>query len=404
MHRSRRGCDHGPMAPPPTFGDRTGLTRRGSLLSGAAGALAARLGADVAVVRTAFVVLVPAAGAGIVAYALVWLLLAAGVTGGDGPDGGRGAIEPTPVPLRANLGVVVGTAGTALVVRDLVGGFHDGLVASIGLVGFALALSGGAGASRAGPLRSQVVRVGAGAVLMVGGLTTALASTGSLGGLWTTLLAAAVLTAGLALVAAPFAQRLAGDAADERRERIRAEERADLAAHLHDSVLQTLTLIQNRAADPKVASTLARQQERELRRWLYADHDPDPDNGFRDGLAAVAAEVEDQYGVTIECIQVGEAELDPRLRAVLAATREAMINAAKFAGTPLVSVYAEVGDGHVEVNVRDRGVGFDPAAVPTDRRGIADSIVKRIDRIDGMTTIRSRRGAGTEVRIGVPVP
>jgi len=239
---------------------------------------------------------------------------------------------------------------------------------------------------------------------MLGGLTAAIGSTQSLEGLWTTLLATAVLTAGLVLVAAPFVQRLAGDAETERRQRIRAEERADLAAHLHDSVLQTLTLIQNRAADPKVTSALARQQERELRRWLYADQVADPATGFRDALEAAAAGIEDQYTVTIECVLVGEAPLEPNLRAALAASREAMINAAKFAGTPLISVYAEVGNGHVEVNVRDRGVGFDPAAVPPDRRGIADSIVKRIDRVNGHTSIRTQPGAGTEVRIGVPVP
>ena len=392
------------MATPPTSAVRVGLAREEPVLTGVAATLSARLGADVAVVRTAFVVLVPAAAAGIVAYALAWLLLIAGApepcaaTRRRASGGGRiGA------PLRRNLGVMAGTAGAALVVRDVVGGFPDALVASIGLVGFALAVGGGAGASEAGPLRSRVVRVLAGAVLMVGGLTAAVASTRSLGGLWTTLLAAAVLTAGLALVVAPFVQRLAGDVADERRERIRAEERADLAAHLHDSVLQTLTLIQNRAADPKVASALARQQERELRRWLYADHVADHDTSFREALAVAAAEVEDQYGVTIECIQVGETTIDPRVRAVLAATREAMVNAAKFAGTPLVTVYAEVGNHHVEVNVRDRGVGFVPAAVPPDRRGIADSIVGRIERVDGTTVIRTGPGAGTEVRIGVPV-
>jgi signal transduction histidine kinase len=255
-----------------------------------------------------------------------------------------------------------------------------------------------------GSLRPQVLRVAAGAVLMLGGLTAAIGSTQSWRGLWTTLLATVVLTAGLALVGAPFVQRLVGEADVERRQRIRAEERADLAAHLHDSVLQTLTLIQNRAADPQITSALARQQERELRRWLYADHVASADTGFRDALEAAAAEIEVQYAVTIECVLVGEAPLDPNLQAVLAASREAMINAAKFAGTPLISVYAEVGAGQVEVNVRDRGIGFDPATVPPDRRGITDSIINRIDRVNGRTTIRTEPGAGTEVRIGVPVP
>jgi signal transduction histidine kinase/phage shock protein PspC (stress-responsive transcriptional regulator) len=380
---------------PPSLLDRAGLTRPEPVLTGTAATLSARLDADVAVVRTAMLVLVPAAGTGLVAYGLAWLLLVAG----QRPKPGRVGAS-----LRHNLGVVAGTAGTGLIVRDLFGGFSEGLVLSIGLVGFALALTTTGAGPQNGSLRPEILRVLAGMVLMLGGLTAAIGSTQSFEGLWTTLLATAVLTAGMALVAAPFVQRLAGDADAERRQRIRAEERADLAAHLHDSVLQTLTLIQNRAADPKVTSALARQQERELRRWLYADQDADPATGFRDALEAAAAEIEDQYTVTIECVLVGEAPLEPNLRAALAASREAMINAAKFAGTPLISVYAEVGNGHAEVNVRDRGVGFDPAAVPPDRRGIADSIVNRIDRVNGHTSIRTEPGAGTEVRIDVPVP
>jgi signal transduction histidine kinase/phage shock protein PspC (stress-responsive transcriptional regulator) len=380
----------------PTLLDRTGLTRPEPVITGAASTLSARLDADVGVVRTAMLVLVPAGGVGLLVYGLAWLLLVLG----QQPTPGRVA-----APLRHNLGVVAGTAGVGLIVRDLVGGVSDGLVLSVGLVGFALALTRTGTVPQSGSLRPQVLRVAAGAVLMLGGLTAAaVGSTRSWQGLWTTFLATGVLTIGLMVVAAPFVQRLVGAADVERRQRIRAEERADLAAHLHDSVLQTLTLIQNRAADPKVTSALARQQERELRRWLYADDVAHAGAGFRDALEAAAAEIEDQYTVTIECVLVGEAPLDPRLQAVLAASREAMINAAKFAGTPLISVYAEVGNGQVEVNVRDRGVGFDPEAVPPDRRGIADSIVNRIDRVNGHTSIRTEIGAGTEVRIGVPVP
>jgi signal transduction histidine kinase len=377
---------------PAPLRDRVGLTRAGPVLTGTAATVSARLGADVGVVRVAAAVLVPAAGAGLVLYLLAWLLL---VAGREPEPGVLGA------DLRRNLGVVTGTAGILLIVRDVVGGFPDTLVAALALVGFALALADPAGARTAG--RAELVRMSAGVVLMVGGFTAALATSQSLAGVWTTLVAALVLTAGVALVAAPFVQRLAGDAAIERRERIRAEERADLAAHLHDSVLQTLTLIQNRAGDPQVAAALARQQERELRRWLYADHAAGPCTRFRDALEAAAAEVEGQYLVTIECIVVGDADLDARLAAVVAAAREAMINAAKFSGLPVVSVYAELVDGRVEVFVRDRGAGFDPAAVPGDRRGIRDSIVARIDRLEGRTRIRSQPGAGTEVFLEVPL-
>lgn len=373
--------------------DRVGLTRVEPVLTGTAATISARLGADVGVVRVAVAVLVPAAGAGLVLYLLTWLLLVAGRRPEPGVLG---------ADLRRNLGIVVGTAGILIIVRDVVGGFPDTIVAALALVGFAFALAEPSRARSAG--RAELVRVAAGVVLMVGGFTAALATNQSLAAVWTTLVAALVLTAGVGLVAAPFVQRLAGDAAIERRERIRAEERASLAAHLHDSVLQTLTLIQNRAGDPQVASALARQQERELRRWLYADQAVDPCSRFRDALEAAAAEVEDQYMITIECIVVGDAALDARLAAVVAAAREAMINAAKFCGLPMVSVYAELADGRVELFVRDRGVGFDPAAVPADRRGIRDSIVARIDRVEGRTRIRSQPGVGTEVFLEVPVP
>lgn len=381
------------MSAPAPLRDRVGLTRVDPVVTGTAATVSARLGVDVGVVRVAATVLVPAAGTGLVLYLGAWLLLVAGRR----PEAGVLGAD-----LRRNLGVVAGTAGTLLVVRDLVGGFPETLVAALALVGFALALAEPGRPSRTAG-RADLLRVVAGVVLMVGGFTAALATSRSLAGVWTTLVAALVLTAGVALVAAPFVQRLAGDAAAERRDRIRAEERADLAAHLHDSVLQTLTLIQNRAGDPQVTSALARQQERELRRWLYADHVVDPRSRFRDALEAAAAEVEDQYLITIECIVVGDAALDARLAAVVAAAREAMINAARFAGMPMVSVYAELGDSRAEVFVRDRGAGFDPAAVPADRRGIRDSIVGRIERVEGTSRIRSRPGAGTEVLLEVPV-
>ncbi|MEZ5225471.1 MAG: hypothetical protein R2710_02045 [Acidimicrobiales bacterium] len=243
---------------------------------------------------------------------------------------------------------------------------------------------------------------------MIAGLVTALAGAQDLGSLWRAGVASLVLVGGVALVLAPWLQSVLSTADADRRERIRAEERADIAAHLHDSVLQTLTLIQNRANDPQLTAALAHHQERELRRWLYgSDETGDASIGFRVALERAAAEVEDQYLKIVECIVVGDTAVDPGgldagALAVIGAAREAMVNAAKFGQIPMISVYAEVADDRLVVFVRDRGVGFEPAAIPDDRHGVADSICGRVERLGGAATVKSSLGQGTEVRIEMP--
>jgi signal transduction histidine kinase len=170
-----------------------------------------------------------------------------------------------------------------------------------------------------------------------------------------------------------------------------------VAAHLHDSVLQTLALVQ-RSSDPQQVAALARRQERELRAWLDGGR-PDPGESLASSLEAAAAEVEETHGVPIDVVAVGDARVDERGAALVAATREALVNAAKFAGGALVQLYAEVGEERTEVFVRDRGPGFDPAAVPEDRRGLRESIVGRMDRHGGRAVVHSSPGAGTEVEL-----
>jgi signal transduction histidine kinase len=251
--------------------------------------------------------------------------------------------------------------------------------------------------------RAQLVRVGGGLVLVIGGWSTFLGRNLGPGALRDGAAAAAVLLAGVALLLGPWLARLLVSVGEERDARVRAAERADVAAHLHDSVLQTLALLQKRADDPTAVSALARHQERELRRWLYG-RQPDPDDvRFGDAVDAVVAEVEDHHLVRIEAVVVGDALVDDRLAALVAATREALVNAAKFSGTPDVSLYAEL-DGDAEVYVRDRGKGFDPELVPSDRRGIADSIVGRLARVGGTADVRSTPGEGTEVHLHLPAP
>jgi signal transduction histidine kinase len=192
--------------------------------------------------------------------------------------------------------------------------------------------------------------------------------------------------------------RLFRSLTEERAERIRSQERAEVAAHLHDSVLQTLALVQ-RSDDPQQVAALARRQERELRAWLAGRPAPGQARTLEAALEAAAVEVEDNHGVPVEVVVVGDRDLDPAVEAVVAAAREAITNAAKFAGGSTVDVYAEATPARLQVFVRDRGPGFDPDAVPGDRRGVRESIVGRMERHGGRARITSAAGSGTEVEL-----
>jgi signal transduction histidine kinase len=198
----------------------------------------------------------------------------------------------------------------------------------------------------------------------------------------------------LALVVGPWVWQLAA----ERTERIRLEERGEIAARIHDSVLQTLALVQLHATDPARVAAIARRQERELRRWLYG-------GGFgtattlADALAEAAADVEELHGVRIEIASAGDTPLDDTVAQLVLAAREAMTNAAKFSGSDDISVYAEAAEGLVSVFVRDRGVGFDRSAVPSDRRGVTESIEGRMQRAGGTAAVVTAHGEGVEVEL-----
>lgn len=394
-------------APTPPWPDlrrfrATALGADAPVVAGVANRLARQLGASPLVVRVAFGLLTLAAGWGVVAYAAGWVYLR------SQPD----VTTPRPVTLRHNLGVIVLTAAQLVFVDRRVGGVEPALLWPVGLVAFAVALtepqagsSSSAGARRSG----DAGRIVAGGVLMMAGLFSALAGSQDMGTLLRTAPAALVLVGGLALVLTPWLRRLMADAEADRVRRAQAEARADMAAHLHDSVLQTLTLIQNRSDEPDIAAALAHRQERELRRWLYgSDIDRiDATPTLRVALESAVAEIEDQYLKIVECIVVGDAAMSEPVQAIVAAGREAIVNAAKFADVPTVSVYAEVDhsdDGRMTVRafVRDRGVGFEPDDVPPDRHGIADSIQGRLQRVGGEASIVSAVGAGTEVRLRWP--
>ena len=247
-------------------------------------------------------------------------------------------------------------------------------------------------------------RGGFGIALVVGAGLLFLYANGALSGLGDVALTALVAIAALGLILAPFWWRLARTLAAERAERIRSQERAEMAAHLHDSVLQTLALVQQRASDPKTVATLARRQERELRDWLRGRRPAAEQarDSFAAALQLAAQEVEEAHGVRIDVVAVGDRPLDERTGALVAAAREALTNAAKFAGdAATVSVYAEAGPDQAQVFVRDRGPGFDPGAVPSDRRGLRESIVGRMERHGGRATVHTSPGEGTEVELSL---
>jgi signal transduction histidine kinase len=211
-----------------------------------------------------------------------------------------------------------------------------------------------------------------------------------------------LVIAAIVLFLGPWWLRIARDLALERQAKVRAEERVDIAARVHDSVLQTLALIQRRADDPQKVIQLARLQERELRSWLFEGRDPgetDAEVTFAIGVRQIQQDVEATYGVPVEAVTVGDCELDDNLSALLAAAREATVNAAKWSGASVISLFAEVEPREVSLVVRDRGKGFDPGAVPADRKGLAESIRGRMTRRGGTATVTSAPGEGTKVTL-----
>jgi len=210
----------------------------------------------------------------------------------------------------------------------------------------------------------------------------------------------------IAVLLGPWWLRIARDLVMERAARIRAEERADMAARVHDSVLQTLALIQRRADQPQQVIQLARAQERELRSWLFDGRAPGSIDGedmtFAGGVRLIQQEVEAQHGIAVEAVTVGDCELNDDLAALLAAAKEATVNAAKWSGANVVSLFAEVEPTEVSLYVRDRGKGFDPETVPGDRKGLAESVRARMARHGGSASIRSTQGEGTEVSLTMP--
>ena len=387
-----------------------GMFRRSAtdrVLTGVAGGIGERLGIDPVVVRLAFVMLTFAGGVGLLLYVAAALV-------SRKPD----LDDPPPPPTtgtRQAVAIALVLLGVLLLLRQVGLWLGDGIVwpAALVVLGSAVIWTRGDEATRAKWLARMPswireedgsrprIRTLVGALVIALGAWAFLSSNPPLDLFDNAPLAVATVLVGIAVIAGPGIWRLVRQASDERRERIRQEERAEMAAHLHDSVLQTLALIQ-RTEDPNEMVALARGQERELRTWLYGKTKPGGEGSLSAALDAVAVEVEQAHRTRIEIVMVGDCPLDDGVRALVHACREAFVNAARHSGARGVSAYVEVEDDQVTAYVRDQGVGFARAAVPNDRHGIAESIEGRMERNGGVAVIDSAIGHGTEVRLRIP--
>jgi signal transduction histidine kinase len=364
------------------------LARRADdrLVAGVCSGLARAARVDPTLLRLVFALLAFARGAGIAAYFGVWLAL---------PTEGQSA----PGVVRRTAGLLALAGAGVLAVSSL--GISDWLLWPVAIVGLGVVI-----ALDQTPLAKRTPRtlrwVVALALVLLGVVLFLRGATES--GTYGSLVAPTGLGVVLFLVVGPWMWRLVRERDAERTERIRAQERAEMAARVHDSVLQTLALVQRNADDPRRVGALARRQERELRAWLYPQGGVAEGDTLRGALEEAVADLEELHGVRVDLVQTGDRGLDERLRALVLATREAVANAAAHAGVDEVSVFVDVGEREVAVYVRDRGSGFDRAAVPADRRGLSESIEGRVTRQGGTAVVRSAPGEGTEVELRLPFP
>ncbi|MHB8379281.1 MAG: ATP-binding protein [Acidimicrobiales bacterium] len=397
--------------------------RRGvdnAILGGVCGGLAIRLGVNERTVRIIFSLLALVSGVGLLLYMLLWLTLP---RSNETQSIAHRLLGRRRELHRALFGLILVVA--FIVVLDRAG------IPSLGIYTwpFLLSVAGVIGVwrgatpdehkhledlVRSAPLirvpasptkKNLLLRVLLGTVLVLLGLRALSRLNGVWGGTTPVLFGTFILIAGVLILLAPWWLATLNELSGERRARVRVQERANVAAHLHDSVLQTLTLIERAAGDESAVVRLARNQERELRQWLFdPDHRATDDEvgTFSSKLHSLEDEIESDYGVRVELVVVGDCVADANVLALVAAGREAAINAAQWSEAPSISIYAEVETSALSLFIRDRGKGFDVETVPHDRQGIALSIRQRMAQHGGSSSLKSTRGVGTEVKLDLP--
>jgi signal transduction histidine kinase len=381
--------------------------RDGRLIAGVASGLSEHLGIDVLFLRIAFVASIVLSGLGVVMYAAFWVVVP------------QSKDDPTPRDRTEARAQLVGFAafGAAMLLVAQLLGFGAGLIwpAAAMITGAAVLWRQADDSSRnrwrtvaerqrlalTGNRRRTALRYLAGIVLVLGGMGAFLATQDAFPVARRAFLPAVVATLGIVVVLGPWLLRYWREATEERTARIREHERVELAGRIHDSMLQTLTLIQRHADNPDEVRRLVRHSDRELRGWLYRPEQPAA--SLRAMVTTACGEVEDEYDVTIDLVVVGDLPVTPDVEAIVQAMREAAVNAGKHSGVRTFSVYVEVGAGELSVFVRDRGKGFRVAAIPEDRYGVRESLIARMERHGGQASIRSTKRTGTEVHLSLPL-
>ncbi|WP_132878731.1 ATP-binding protein [Tamaricihabitans halophyticus] len=429
----------GALAEPDTEPVKMLRRRNGRAVAGVAGGLADHLGLSVLWVRIALVALAALGGAGVLAYGLLWVFAP------QQPAEAETATISTRERRQA-YGLLALGIGLTIAISTLTGAISGWVAASLGvaLVGVVVVWreadesqrrrwrrdlrvgdlrAGVLGAVLGGGGRTALIRVLAGVAMVISGIAVFVLSNANLGDVQFAVFSVLAALVGVAVLTVPWWLRLVRDLGEERRARIRTEERAEIAAHLHDSVLQTLALIQKQSDQPREVQRLARGQERQLRGWLYGPTGYGRSSGGSGGgsgggepgaehagpsmlseaVAKVCGEVEDSFAIQVQQVVVGDCAMTEQLTALVQAAREAMVNAAKHSGENEVSVYAEAEHDRVTIFVRDRGSGFDESTVSGDRHGLADSIRGRMERNGGEVRLRTAPGEGTEVQLSVVV-
>lgn len=377
------------------------IRREERWLAGVASAVAVELGVDVVVIRLSFVLLTLAGGLGLALYAAAWI--ACTWYEREHPERTYQPVPKGASPVHRMVAVASIVGGCALIARNVLAiSVRDAVFWPVAIAAFGMLLAWSSGKMDwAAPY--ELVRAGGGLMLVALGVIGFIALEFGAAAAPRALLVGTALLSGVVLVVAPWLWRAATQVSEAKLERLRIQERAELAAHLHDSVLQTLSLIQRSAGDRAATVRLARLQERELREWLFQGapsqkRTPAEKAPFlRSALNELASAVEARYGVPIEVVVVGDGPVDERMGIVLSASREAMVNAARHSGAARVDVFSELSPEALEVFIRDTGRGFDSSAVPADRGGLRESITGRLERVGGRAQIRSELGRGTEV-------